>query len=164
MSLIHYTTVGHFDPASLSMTPIRPLREKAVEYLLREFPHGVRDYVTYQEGYVRCCWAGKPSRRIGERVREFAYTLAEREGCVAAESPFQIEYPIAAKEIQADAWRRWREKNPPQDRELPDTRNFNPPSPGPCPFCGEALRTSLAKQCRFCKMDWHDPTNVYRRV
>jgi hypothetical protein len=27
----------------------------------------------------------------------------------------------------------------------------------PCPYCGEELRTPRAKQCRFCKMDWHDP-------
>jgi len=26
----------------------------------------------------------------------------------------------------------------------------------PCPYCGMPLRTSLAKQCRFCKRDWHD--------
>lgn len=30
----------------------------------------------------------------------------------------------------------------------------------PCPYCGEPLRTSLAKQCRFCRRDWHDPENV----
>lgn len=28
-------------------------------------------------------------------------------------------------------------------------------SPTPCPFCGEPLRTALAKQCRHCKRDWH---------
>lgn len=33
----------------------------------------------------------------------------------------------------------------------------------PCPHCGEALRTPLAQQCRFCGMDWHDPERVYRR-
>jgi len=33
----------------------------------------------------------------------------------------------------------------------------------PCPYCGKALRTPMAKQCRFCKMDWHDPDNVHRR-
>jgi len=33
----------------------------------------------------------------------------------------------------------------------------------PCPFCGEELRTSQAKQCRHCHMDWHDATNVHRR-
>jgi hypothetical protein len=27
----------------------------------------------------------------------------------------------------------------------------------PCPFCGMPLRTSLAKQCRHCLRDWHDP-------
>jgi hypothetical protein len=30
----------------------------------------------------------------------------------------------------------------------------------PCPYCGQPLRTSLAKQCRFCRRDWHDPDNV----
>ncbi|MDQ3816425.1 MAG: hypothetical protein M3362_01890 [Acidobacteriota bacterium] len=32
--------------------------------------------------------------------------------------------------------------------------------PTPCPYCGEPLRTSLAKQCRYCRRDWHDPENV----
>jgi HEAT repeat protein len=27
----------------------------------------------------------------------------------------------------------------------------------PCPYCGQPLRTSIAKQCRHCLMDWHDP-------
>ena len=26
----------------------------------------------------------------------------------------------------------------------------------PCPYCGMPLRTSLARQCRFCFRDWHD--------
>jgi hypothetical protein len=30
----------------------------------------------------------------------------------------------------------------------------------PCPFCGELLRTSEAKQCRFCKRDWHDENEL----
>ena len=34
---------------------------------------------------------------------------------------------------------------------------------GPCPYCGELLRTAFAKQCRHCGMDWHDPTNVVNR-
>jgi len=32
--------------------------------------------------------------------------------------------------------------------------------PTPCPFCGMPLRTSLAKQCRHCRRDWHDEENV----
>jgi hypothetical protein len=27
----------------------------------------------------------------------------------------------------------------------------------PCPFCGGALITAMAKQCRHCFVDWHDP-------
>ena len=30
----------------------------------------------------------------------------------------------------------------------------------PCPFCEEKLRTSEAKQCRFCLRDWHDENNL----
>jgi hypothetical protein len=39
------------------------------------------------------------------------------------------------------------------------TVKFSPPKleTAPCPYCGEPLRTSMAKQCPACKMDWHDP-------
>jgi len=30
----------------------------------------------------------------------------------------------------------------------------------PCPFCGEQLRTSEAKQCRHCLRDWHDENQI----
>lgn len=30
----------------------------------------------------------------------------------------------------------------------------------PCPYCGKPLRTSRAKQCQHCLLDWHDPDNV----
>jgi hypothetical protein len=29
----------------------------------------------------------------------------------------------------------------------------------PCPYCGKPLRTSMARQCRFRRRDWHDPNN-----
>lgn len=32
---------------------------------------------------------------------------------------------------------------------------------GPCPYCGEPLRTPFAKQCRHCGTDWHDPVNAH---
>ncbi|HXV81623.1 MAG TPA: hypothetical protein VEG60_17220 [Candidatus Binatia bacterium] len=37
------------------------------------------------------------------------------------------------------------------------------PATAPCPYCGQPLRTSSAKQCRFCGRDWHDPENVIRQ-
>jgi hypothetical protein len=30
----------------------------------------------------------------------------------------------------------------------------------PCPYCGMPLRTALAKQCRHCRRDWHDPNHI----
>jgi hypothetical protein len=32
----------------------------------------------------------------------------------------------------------------------------------PCPFCGEPLKTKVAKQCPWCRMDWHDEAHPYR--
>ena len=50
--------------------------------------------------------------------------------------------------------------------ELYDTApaaKFEKPTAG-CPHCGEPLRTPTARYCRFCKMDWRDPNNVYERT
>ena len=30
---------------------------------------------------------------------------------------------------------------------------------GPCPYCGQPLKTARAKQCPHCFMDWHDAAN-----
>jgi hypothetical protein len=32
----------------------------------------------------------------------------------------------------------------------------------PCPFCGQSLRTSEARQCRHCLRDWHDENELKR--
>lgn len=29
-----------------------------------------------------------------------------------------------------------------------------------CPYCGKALRTPWARQCRHCRRDWHDPERL----
>ncbi len=47
--------------------------------------------------------------------------------------------------------------------QLAGTSELPPIEIANCPYCDNELRTPLAKQCRFCKMDWHDPENVYRR-
>lgn len=37
-----------------------------------------------------------------------------------------------------------------------------PGTTAPCPYCGKPLVTALAKQCKHCNMDWHDPENPKR--
>jgi hypothetical protein len=32
--------------------------------------------------------------------------------------------------------------------------------PAPCPYCEKPLRTPLARQCRHCRRDWHDPLRL----
>ena len=75
-----------------------------------------------------------------------------------------IGYPELARLQQTEAWQRWCELNPPKEREPAPPPLFKPIEPGPCPYCGEPLRSSKARQCRFCKMDWHDSQNIHRRV
>lgn len=166
MSLIHSTIIGHFDPATLigsNRRTIRPLDVDAARALLDQFPPHVAARVDFADGYAECWWADR-SFSVSKEVYDYAYLLAKEQNCIAAETPVcYITYPDEAKQIQSDAWQRWREENPPQEREPSGPRIFNLPEPGPCPYCGEPLRTSIARQCRFCKMDWHDPTNVYRR-
>jgi hypothetical protein len=166
LSLIHSTIVGHFDAATLSYQnrhPLRPLDFSAAKALLSQFPRHVSDRVEFCDGYAECWWADR-SFTVSKEVYDYAYRLAKEQNCIAAETPVcHITYPEEARQIQADAWERWREEDPPQEREPSGPPIFDPPEPGPCPYCGESLRTSMAKQCRFCKMDWHDPTNVYRR-
>lgn len=35
------------------------------------------------------------------------------------------------------------------------------PATAPCPYCGEPLVTSQAKQCQHCYMNWHDSDRPY---
>ena len=104
MRFIHYTIVGHFDPATLNpsnIVPTEPLSRSAVETLLAESDPQISDHIEYRDGYVQCCWAGAFAHSVGTLVHKFAYKLAERENCVGAELPFcVIEYPPEAVEIQ----------------------------------------------------------------
>jgi hypothetical protein len=107
MSFIHYTIVGHFDPATLfpnrPLKPARSLEARIVEALLADYASEVRDHVEIADGYVVVHWSGCHAKWT-KTVHEFAYRLAEQEGCVAAESPFYfIMYPESAREIQQKA-------------------------------------------------------------
>ena len=108
MSFIHYTIVGHFDPATLNpsnIAPTQPLSRSVVETLLAESDPQIADHIEYRDGYVQCCWAGAFALSIGKLVHEFAYKLAQRENCIGAELPLcLIEFPPEAAEIQRRAF------------------------------------------------------------
>lgn len=169
MSLIHSTIVGHFDPTKLAgpnRPTLRDLDLAAAKALLAQYPANVAEHVEFHDGYVECWWADR-SFRILNAVYEYAYRLAKEQGCIAAETPVcYISFPEEAKQVQATALRMLGENTERVEYQPPSSPvrlAFPDGECAPCPFCGEQLRTSIAMQCRFCKMDWHDPDNVYRR-
>jgi len=42
----------------------------------------------------------------------------------------------------------------------PELINANVVETALCPFCKNLLRSANAKQCRFCRRDWHDPEKI----
>jgi len=169
VSLIHSTIVGHFDPTKL-IGPDRPILRQldlaAAKALLLQYPEIVADHVEFYDGYAECWWADR-SFRILDAVYEYAYRLAREQGCIAAETPVcYIAFPEEAKQVQATALRKLSENRQSDEGRPPisPVRLSVPKGESvPCPCCGEPLRTPIARQCRFCKMDWHDSGNVYRR-
>lgn len=82
------------------------------------------------------------SHRIGELLRQGRVLMAAQELRAATGSPLSF----------AQLWASH------GGRPIPP-EGVNP---APCPYCGEPLRTALAKQCRHCKRDWHDAYAVTR--
>jgi hypothetical protein len=78
-------------------------------------------------------------RRVRELIRQFRWIMAITELRAATECPLHW----------AQLWVEHR------GRPQPDRHK-----PTPCPYCGEPLRSSLAKQCRHCRRDWHDPERL----
>src|SRR5438132_739464 len=104
MSLVHYVTVGHFDPArglARGQKPLRPIDLDLVNRLLAGYPREVAALVKIQDGYARCQWAPAP-RETGQLVYAFAYRLAQEAKCVASENGRRITYPPEATEAQEE--------------------------------------------------------------
>jgi hypothetical protein len=109
LGFVHYTLVGHFNPATVyvddtkNLAVTRPLDDARVRALLAEYPGVLAAQVRIQDGYARCQWA--PSTH-GEEVVDFAYRLARLEQCVAVENGREVTYPPEAVRAQAEVHER----------------------------------------------------------
>lgn len=109
MGSVHYTLVGHFNPATVfadgtkNLAVSRPVDRNKAEALLSEYPTVVAAQVYFQDGYARCQWA--PSTHQ-EEIVEFAYRLARLEGCLAVENGRQVTFPPKAVRAQAEVTER----------------------------------------------------------
>lgn len=104
----HSTIVGHFDRARLIQfdpVPTKPIdADLAKRLMLEEFPN-VEEYIEFCDGYVECLWAPLDGPMQND-VYEFAYELAKRMNCIAAEMPgCIIEFPEEARQAQEKAWK-----------------------------------------------------------
>ena len=109
MSFVHYTLVGHFNPATVyadgtkNLAVSRSIDAASVDALLAEYPKVLATQVRVQNGYARCQWA--PSTH-GDEVVELAYRLARLSGCVAVENGREVTFPPEAVRAQAEVQER----------------------------------------------------------
>jgi hypothetical protein len=110
--MLHWLVVGHINPldtVDCSRLPHKPkvfraIPKDAAEPALDEFGRDIDPYLSYDEvGFVVCGWAQAP-RRFWDRVHEFAFFLAEREGAAVMDERHMILWPPSAREVQQAAW------------------------------------------------------------
>ena len=99
---------------------------------------------------------GPLCHHCGLRIPQFADLASSDERRVRA-AIHNGSPTVAAAELKAATGCSWRWA---QLWVLHKGRPLPAPATSPCPFCSRPLRTSLAKQCRFCRRDWHDPADV----
>jgi hypothetical protein len=175
MSFVHFHLVADVDPSDPIdpefMIPkvLRPIDRETVDRVLSAMPTKM-DHIVSVESYgaVRCrLYVGVAN----EVVDQFARQLADEIGGVVIGDD-GIWYPVAAKDLY-DVHRsaimervrehRLRARSQIVQSALPFSIGVRNREPVSCPSCGKFLRTPLAKQCQHCKMDWHNPDNVYRK-
>jgi len=184
MSFVHYEIVGHIDPSdpvAADWPPhpkvVRVVDPAPVVRVLSSMAKKI-DHIVHitSDGFVRCQWSSDLS--VGrETVELFVRRLADEIGGIVMDQEFHVYYPDSAKEVylsqlpeilqrMQEARMRWDQQRAllmANYRPMPFKLDVRQHETIPCPYCGKPLRTYLAKQCRFCKMDWHDPDNVHRR-
>jgi len=110
--MLHWLVVGHVNPldpvdcSGLLHRPkvFQPILQEAVDRGLDQFGREIAGYLSYDEaGFVVCGWAQAP-RTFRDRVQEFAFFLAQREGAVILDERHQILWPASAREAQQRMW------------------------------------------------------------
>jgi hypothetical protein len=102
MSWVHYTLVGHFDPAAelwpLAQKPARPIDADLLNRLLAEYPKEVAACLRFPNGCVR--WTlSVQSSAVSDQLHEFARRLVDAGGGVTSDGRL-IEYPPQAVQVQ----------------------------------------------------------------
>lgn len=114
MSWVHYTILGHFDPAQGSprtRQPTRPIDLDLVNRLLAEYPKEVAACLTFRDGCVR--WRlTVQSHALSAQLHEFARRLVLLGGGMVVADGREILYPPEAVAAQQEQWRQVRAASP----------------------------------------------------
>lgn len=110
--MLHWLVVGHFDPLDpldMSEKPFKPkaqrlISREATEQAVTEFGRDIEAYLSYDDGgFVYCNWSFA-RHELWDRVRDFAYFLAEREHAIIIDERWMVWWPPEASDRQMKMW------------------------------------------------------------
>ncbi len=146
-------------PESRKRLPVeREFSQEEYEQIsLGIIPHGMDDrwFIFLEEDwlYFHYSWTGLCIYQCRLEKRGDGYLLAEawvnRDSDQYGRTDDDYDATLLRRLVDDYLLQKFKKISPPEE-----------PVTAPCPYCGQPLRTSSAKQCRFCRRDWHDPDNV----
>lgn len=110
--MLHWLVVGHFDPLDpIDMSekpyrpkPLRPISREAAERAEVAFGPDIGEYVGYADSGCVYCNFSLARHELRDRLRDFAYFLAEREQAVVIDERYMVWWPADASKRQQLAW------------------------------------------------------------